>query len=193
MFEVLVIAVCIGVIPGFIAQSKGRSFVAWWLYGAAIFVVALPHSLIIKKDQRELDREQLRSGSSRQCPFCAEIIKAEAVVCRFCGRDLPLLESVVDDLHTFFRDNGFVRKDLEGKESWCHADLCVMIQNGRWWLGSWNTETKDRIKRTPRHLTVQTSAGLDIKENWVCGQGVSALSTMLETYQWLASKELAGE
>jgi hypothetical protein len=27
-------------------------------------------------------------GATRACPFCAETIKAAAVVCRFCGRDL---------------------------------------------------------------------------------------------------------
>jgi hypothetical protein len=33
----------------------------------------------------------LGGGTERQCPFCAEAVKRAAVVCRWCGRDLPAI------------------------------------------------------------------------------------------------------
>ncbi len=85
--EILIIAAIIGLIPAAIAQGKGKSFVLWWMYGAAIFIVALPHALLMRTDDSAVERKQLSLGM-KKCPSCAEIIKQDAKVCKHCGRDV---------------------------------------------------------------------------------------------------------
>ena len=86
--EWLFFGVLLGLIPAMIARSKGREFLPWWLYGALLFIVALPHALLMKPKLDAVERQQAAQGL-KKCPFCAEMIKPDAVVCRYCGRDLP--------------------------------------------------------------------------------------------------------
>lgn len=76
--DVLVLAVVLGLIPAFIAQRKGHSFLLWWFFGAAMFIVALPWVLLMKPDPRKF----------RQCPHCQSTISAEATACPRCTRDV---------------------------------------------------------------------------------------------------------
>ena len=70
--EGLLIAFFIGLIPAFIAKNKGRSFWLWYLFGVALFIVALPCALLCK------------DHSGMQCPACKEWIKEDAAICKHC-------------------------------------------------------------------------------------------------------------
>ncbi|MRV74063.1 zinc ribbon domain-containing protein [Duganella sp. FT92W] len=87
--EVLVIAVLIGLIPASIEKGKGRYFGLWWFYGAALFIVALPHALIMKANNSAIEQQQLAEGMKKFL-HCAELIKPDAKVCRYYGRDVAV-------------------------------------------------------------------------------------------------------
>lgn len=80
-----------GVVVGIIANSKGRDALAWGLYGVAIWPIALVHILTKPATGAAVAAQRaVQDGPEKKCPECAEMIKADAKVCRFCGnRQFP--------------------------------------------------------------------------------------------------------
>lgn len=112
--ELIIICAILGCIPAIIASNKGRSFFAWWIYGALLFIFALIHSLCIKKDHKAIERSQ-RSEGLVKCPFCAEMIKPEAIKCKHCGSDIKAVLTTDVKPSDMTSEDFFVTQDGENR------------------------------------------------------------------------------
>ena len=76
-------------IPAYIAQTKGKSFGTWYVYGILLLPIALIHSLVVEKDIAEMEARALSEGN-KKCPCCAELVKREAIICKHCRSELKV-------------------------------------------------------------------------------------------------------
>jgi len=87
--------IAFSIVAGVIASNKGRSSVGFFFLALVLSpVLGIISALIAKPDQKKIDKSIIATGDSKKCPFCAEVIKAEAMVCRYCGRELAEAKEV---------------------------------------------------------------------------------------------------
>lgn len=87
--ELLLLWIAGAIVVGIIAGSRNRSGFGWFLLSllispllTLILVALLPGRPAATTETKAPDEPDAR----RRCPHCAELIRVEAQLCRFCGR-----------------------------------------------------------------------------------------------------------
>ena len=76
-----------GAVAAMVANSRGGSGLAGFIYGAVFGPLGIGFAYFLGS-QAGKDAQAVAGGVLKKCLKCAELVKAEAVVCKHCGADL---------------------------------------------------------------------------------------------------------
>ncbi|MFY9088934.1 zinc ribbon domain-containing protein [Arcobacter aquimarinus] len=97
-----IVWIFLSILVGIYANSKGRFGIGFFLVsiilspliGFLMALIAVPHEDNIMKNK-----------NLKKCPFCKELVKEDAITCKYCHKDLNIKEITNRDILKKFENN----------------------------------------------------------------------------------------
>ena len=86
--EYVLVWLVFGVVSSIIASNKGNSGCGGFLLGVLLGPIGLIITLLSSGNN---NGNYPSKNYTRRCPYCAELVNHQAIVCKHCGRDIPLI------------------------------------------------------------------------------------------------------
>jgi RNA polymerase subunit RPABC4/transcription elongation factor Spt4 len=99
-----------------VAQLDRMSY--WFGIAAAVTIFIGLTLYMSAKSQVTLDTSRLSTGMAKKCPFCAELIMTDALICKHCGKDQPVQEVNPASAETWECQGCTAINDNDKKQCW---------------------------------------------------------------------------